>query len=156
MIMCIIRRAKPAEASTLSDLALRSKAHWGYSDQFIKDCRAELTYTAMQISDDKRVFYIAEKRDFIIGFYGLCRLSWDSFELDALFIEPSAIKQGLGRSLFFHAKNMVASLQGKSILIQSDPNAEGFYLSLGCEKIGEKPSDSIPDRLLPLLKFSVL
>mgnify|MGYP006181464253 CR=1 FL=1 len=30
-----IRRASPAEAGTLSALALRSKAHWGYDADFL-------------------------------------------------------------------------------------------------------------------------
>ncbi|HEY6741630.1 MAG TPA: hypothetical protein VI110_04665, partial [Lapillicoccus sp.] len=31
------------EAGTLSDLALRSKAHWGYGAAFLEACRDELT-----------------------------------------------------------------------------------------------------------------
>jgi hypothetical protein len=35
------RRARPNEAAVLSELALRSKAYWGYSDEFMEQCRAE-------------------------------------------------------------------------------------------------------------------
>jgi hypothetical protein len=38
-----IRRALPGEAASLSALALRSKALWGYDAAFIEACRASLT-----------------------------------------------------------------------------------------------------------------
>jgi len=33
----------------LSNLAFRSKAHWGYSDEFMAACRDELTYSSEKI-----------------------------------------------------------------------------------------------------------
>lgn len=32
----VIRRARADEAGTLSELAFRSKAHWGYDDDFME------------------------------------------------------------------------------------------------------------------------
>jgi hypothetical protein len=39
------------------------------------------------------------------------------------------------------------------LLIDADPFAESFYLALGCERIGEAPSGSIPGRMLPRLRL---
>ena len=36
------------------------------------------------------------------------------------------------------------------MVIQSDPHAEGFYLHMGARRVGERASDSIPGRVLPL------
>ncbi|MEE8545291.1 MAG: hypothetical protein V3T29_05715 [Alphaproteobacteria bacterium] len=44
----MIRPARPGEAAALTDLALRSKAHWGYDAAFMAACRAELTVTPAQ------------------------------------------------------------------------------------------------------------
>ena len=41
----------PNEAVYLSALALRSKAHWGYSKEFLKSCENELTYDPVQLDD---------------------------------------------------------------------------------------------------------
>ena len=41
----VIRRARPEEAGALSDLAIRSKGHWGYDVAFLASCRAELVPT---------------------------------------------------------------------------------------------------------------
>ncbi|MEU4236164.1 hypothetical protein [Actinoplanes sp. NPDC026619] len=38
-----IRPARPGEAAALSELARRSKAHWGYDEGFLDACRADLT-----------------------------------------------------------------------------------------------------------------
>jgi predicted acetyltransferase len=39
------------------------------------------------------------------------------------------------------------------LAIQADPNAEPFYLSRGAVRVGTEPSQSIPDRVLPLLEL---
>jgi len=38
----LVRPARPDEASTLSELAVRSKAWWGYDVAFLDRCRREL------------------------------------------------------------------------------------------------------------------
>ncbi|MGI5472915.1 hypothetical protein [Streptomyces sp. CA-132043] len=45
----LIRPAFATEAETLSDLALRSKAHWGYDTAFLGACRDELTVGAHEM-----------------------------------------------------------------------------------------------------------
>jgi len=41
------------------------------------------------------------------------------------------------------------------MIIQGDPNAEGFYRAMGAERIGEQESHSIPGRMLPLFSLSL-
>src|SRR5262245_20710052 len=43
------RRATAVDSDMLSDLALRSKAYWGYEPRFLAACRAELTVHAGDI-----------------------------------------------------------------------------------------------------------
>ena len=40
----IVRDAHATDGEVLSVLAMRSKAHWGYPDEFLAACREELTY----------------------------------------------------------------------------------------------------------------
>ena len=42
----MIRRANVSEVESLSDIAYRSKAHWGYTREFMDACRDELTLSA--------------------------------------------------------------------------------------------------------------
>ena len=64
-----IRRALPGEAATLSAIALRSKALWGYDAAFMEACRAPLTVDPEAIA--KCPFYVLDEGGTITGFYGL-------------------------------------------------------------------------------------
>ncbi|MEO0803358.1 MAG: GNAT family N-acetyltransferase [Cyanobacteria bacterium J06642_2] len=143
-----IRSAIRSEAEYLSDLALRSKAYWGYSRDFMTDCRQELSYTQQQIEQHEYSFVVAELEGAIAGFFAIEQLSATEFELEALFVEPLYIGRGIGRALMARAKQMAAELGGEMLIVQSDPHAEGFYRALGGQPTGRRESDSIPGRYL--------
>lgn len=150
-----LRDALPNEAVSLSALALRSKAYWGYSQDFIQSCENELTYQPGQIADDKFGFVVAQMDSSIAGFYALEEVSARKFELAALFVEPKHIGMGVGRNLIQHALNTVAARRGKSLLIQGDPNATQFYLAAGANLVGTRESESISGRFLPLFEIPI-
>jgi GNAT superfamily N-acetyltransferase len=147
-----LRPARPPEASAISDLAMRSKAHWGYDDDFLNACRTELTI-APDRCDGVRLI-VAESEGVIIGFY---RLSGEAPEgtLEALFVDEPMIGSGLGRRLFADAVDRARRLGLVTLLIDADPGAEPFYQHMGAERIGESPSGSIPDRVLPRLRLAL-
>jgi hypothetical protein len=55
----LIRSARATEADILTDLALRSKAHWGYDADFLEACRDELTVAAHEVA--RRRTTVAER-----------------------------------------------------------------------------------------------
>ncbi len=143
-----IRRALPEEAARLSELAMRSKAVWGYDAEFMAACRDELTLTGDDVATLPT--FVAEAGGAVVGFYALERLSDDEVELGFLFVEPEAIGHGHGRALIEHAKGDARRLGYATLVIQGDPNAEGFYRAAGGRLVGTKESLSIPGRELPL------
>lgn len=149
----IIRAARPADAPELSVLAMRSKACWGYSREFMEACRAELTYDAAYL--EKHEVYVLESGAQIIGFYSLERLPDNELELGALFVEPGDIGKGHGRELVEHALEKARETGASRIVIQGDPNARGFYLAMGATLAGESESRSIPGRMLPVFHVPV-
>jgi len=149
----VTRPADPSEAQVLGDLALRSKAHWGYSPEFLEACRGELSYGPSQMESPDWKFAVAEIAAAVVAFYALERVSTSDFELAALFVEPARIGQGIGRLLMSHAEHQAARLGGKVLTIQSDPHAAGFYRAVGAVPVGTRESASIPGRWLPV--FSV-
>lgn len=156
MTSSIIRLARPDEAAILSDLALRSKGHWGYSTDFLASCKEELLYTPSQLLSLICCFNVAQiKNHHIVGFFGLNFLGDEQVELEALFVEPEFIGQGWGKKLLNSAVEVAKVHQAKKIKIQSDPFAENFYLANGAVKIGELGSHSIPGRFLPLLEINL-
>ena len=145
-----IRRASPDEASLLSELALRSKAHWGYTKEFLEACRADLTLSPDYIA--RSPVFVLEEENRIVGFYGL-RERVDDIELTYLFVEPSAINRGYGRLLWEHLVETAVKLSPKRISIESDPYAESFYKRMGARAVGFVSSPVQANRKLPLLEF---
>jgi GNAT superfamily N-acetyltransferase len=146
---CPIRTAHPGEARLLGELALRSKAHWGYSSEFLAAVQAELSYNENQLRSERMRFFVLEHEGRPVGFYALARQSETQIELDALFVEPEYIGKGLGRQLIEHAKSVAAAMGATQLVIQGDPNAEHFYRAAGGVLTGTRESGSIPGRLLP-------
>ena len=147
----MIRPARVEEARLLSDLALRSKAHWGYSAEFIEQCREELSYSEQQLRAEHMRFFVIESLQRVAGFYALKRLSANEMELEAMFVEPASIGEGFGRLLIDHAKSVASAMGAKRLVIQSDPYAQHFYVAAGGVVIGTRESASIPGRFLPTL-----
>lgn len=146
-----IRRAEPDEATTLSDLALRSKGVWGYSAEFLEACRDELAVAPAEIERGR--VWVATSDDTLLGFYSVEDLPDGGLELGHLFVEPAELGRGIGRSLVEHAVSVAAGLGAERLVIQGDPYATDFYLRCGARRIGERPSASIPDRSLPLFEI---
>ncbi|MFC4061206.1 GNAT family N-acetyltransferase [Planomonospora corallina] len=148
----LLRTARPDEAETLSALALRSKAHWGYDEAFLAACRDELTLTPGRVTAARTV--VAERDGRVLGF---ATLEGDPprGELGMLFVEPDAIGTGVGRLLFAHAVATARGLGFTRLEIESDPYAEPFYLAMGAVRTGSVPSGSLTGRTLPLLEVTV-
>ena len=150
-----VRAAIPAEADILSHLAMRSKAFWGYSQEFLDACEQELSVSPEDIEAETYHHEVAENAGNIFGFYALKRLSGNKYELEALFVEPDYIGTGIGRALMTHALKRVRLEGGASVIIQSDPYAVRFYKAAGGVLIGERESESIPGRYLPLYEIKL-
>ncbi|MEM6639043.1 MAG: GNAT family N-acetyltransferase [Pseudomonadota bacterium] len=151
------RAAVVGDAGALSALALESKGHWPYSAEFLAACRDELTYTAAQIESENTRFVVAETRAGAApdGFYLLTFGRSRHCELNALFIRPACIGQGLGRALFAHAVAVARAAAVSEIELHADPYAEAFYAAMGARTVGYVPSGSWPGRELPLMRFSL-
>jgi GNAT superfamily N-acetyltransferase len=148
-----IRRAHPAEAGVLSALALRSKAHWGYDADFLAACQDDLTLSADDIATS--AVYIFDGASAPSGFYRLVLHDDSVAELDAFFVEPTAMGQGVGRRLWRHAVSTATKLGCSEMVWQSDPQAEGFYLAMGARRAGESASTVMPGRMLPFMRFQL-
>jgi N-acetylglutamate synthase-like GNAT family acetyltransferase len=150
-----IRHAKPEEAEQLSQLALQSKGHWGYSEEFLQRCKEELSYSEQQLRSDAYYFAVAQSDEEILGFYALDYSHKNYAELEALFVEPEAIGVGIGKQLM-KAACQQARLNGAKLLrIQGDPNATKFYQASGGKLVGQLASLSIPGRMLPIFEVTL-
>lgn len=148
-----IRRAAPGEAAALSALARRSKRHWGYDEAFMEACREELTVSPETLSENDA--YVIDSESVPVGFYLLVPGRARTLELDALFVAPEAHGRGFGRALVAHARWIARARGATALVVQSDPNADGFYEALGGRLGGERESRSIPGRMLRTYRFDL-
>ena len=148
-----LRSAVAAEADQLTSLAMRSKAYWGYTAEFMDSCREELIVTDQKILAADFDFHVICVDGHLAGYYALEIQPAGNFELEALFVEPKYIGRGLGRRLLEHAVDNATCRGGESLVIQGDPNASDFYAAVGAKQIGNRESESIPGRMLPLYQL---
>ena len=148
----MIRPARPDEADRLSALAYRSKAHWGYEPEQMEVFRGELTLAPDAVPASHA--HVHEERGALQGFYSLADLGGGRIELEHLFVDPEALRQGIGARLFHHACGVAHDQGADTLFIQSDPNAAGFYRTLGAIFVADVPS-SVPGRTLPTFEFAL-
>jgi GNAT superfamily N-acetyltransferase len=147
----VIRAARVDEAEALSDLALRSKASWGYSLDLMRSFEVELTLTTIDLA----AVLVIEVEGIAGGFYSLQPVSETRAELGHLFVEPSLQRRGLGRLMIADALRRARARGFRWLEIQGDPNAAQFYEHVGATRVGERESDSIPGRMLPLFEIAL-
>ncbi len=150
-----IRAAEPQDGPQISALAFRSKAYWGYDQDFMNACRAELTYSAEQIECQDFDFHVCERDDQLVAFYGLSYGVTPYAELEALFVEPAYIGRGLGKQLFVHAVAQCRRRTKERMFIQADRFAAEFYAYMGARKCGMRESGSVAGRHLPIFEYRI-
>ena len=129
------RPARIEEAALLTGIAFAGKQYWRYPSDWMELWRPDLIVTSQYIADE--VVQVAEIAGEVIGFIGLSNED-DGCYLEHLWLRPERIGRGWGRALFAEAVRL-ARLKGVSELrINSDPNAEAFYLKMGAVRIGQE------------------
>jgi GNAT superfamily N-acetyltransferase len=121
-----LRLASRGDAEMLSDLAVRSKAHWGYDEAFLDACREELRVDPDE-SDRLRITIAEDDLGTVVGFSALVGVDDSDAELLSLFVEPTAIGSGVGSVLFIEVVALAKRLGFTRLRIESDPFAAPFY-----------------------------
>jgi GNAT superfamily N-acetyltransferase len=147
-----IRPARPDESAQLTALAVRSKAHWGYDDAFMRAALPELTIAPDLIA--RATVNVAERAGDLVGVYVLS-LEDGGPTLRDLWVNPPAIGTGVGSALWRHMLLEARRLGYAAVRIESDPNAEAFYVRKGARRVGVVLSTVVAGRELPLMTVDV-
>lgn len=152
-IMILIRRVDPKEADALIQIALSAKRHWGYPERWMEIWTPQLTFTSSYF--EKHEGWVAVHNDRPIAFYTLedqGGIAW----LENLWVTPESIGKGVGKELFIHALNLARQRGHKSLQLEADPNALGFYERMGMRRIGERRSEVDGSvRILPIMEIDL-
>lgn len=133
----VLRPGRAGDATALTALALRSKAHWGYSDALLELWRDELRFTPASIAEQEVI--VAEREGTLLGVVALS-FDGDTAEVEHLWVDPSAMGAGVGRLLFARGVERARAWGVRRLVIDADPNALGFYLRQGARRIGSVPA----------------
>ena len=147
------RMATLADREEIIALTFLSKAHWGYDAAFMESVREELKVPVKHIEAGYG-HVLEDDAGNMSGFFSLIETN-HGWELDFFFLHPMYIGKGLGRSLWEAVIEQARHVGIESFAIVADPHAEGFYLRMGAERIGEVRSSSVKNRMLPLLRAEV-
>jgi GNAT superfamily N-acetyltransferase len=82
--------------------------------------------------------FVAEVAGSVLGFAAILPREDGDFELDALFVEPSAWRQGVGRALVQHCAAAAGAAGAESLHVIGNPHAESFYTACGFNTLGTK------------------
>jgi GNAT superfamily N-acetyltransferase len=149
-----LRPPQPDEAEAITALMLRAKRHWGYPDAFMAAVGPSMAVTTADLVHPTDHLEVLEVDGGILGFVRLRRYTELAF-LEDLWIDPGAVGKGYGRLLFERAV-AIARGWGKGVIeLHADPHAEPFYEHLGAVRVGMIPSEAVPGRSLPVMRYTV-
>ena len=140
-----IRPARAGEEALLSELARRSKAVWGYPEAWLELWEPFLRIDGALLRSHR--VEVAERGGEILGLFVLAE-SFPDAELDALWVDPAHLREGVGGRLLRRAMDCARRAGAARIFIDADPHATGFYEAHGARQVGSVPS--LPEgRTLP-------
>jgi GNAT superfamily N-acetyltransferase len=111
-------------------------------------CRGELSIDPHELRSTS--IAIAEDHGTIVG-VAQVKVVGNEADLLKLFVEPTALRGGIGKALFVWAAYTATTMGADHLVIEADPDAAPFYRRMGAEDRGFAPSGSIAGRLLPKL-----
>ncbi|HIE5374486.1 TPA: GNAT family N-acetyltransferase [Proteus mirabilis] len=108
--------ANASEAKELTTIALESKQYWGYSSDFIEMCRDELTLKEADFVNS--LILVAKNNEKYCGFVQLkFNDNAGQGELEKLFVAPSFIGQGIGKTLYERAVEHARKMNVKELVL---------------------------------------
>jgi GNAT superfamily N-acetyltransferase len=151
--MILIRRVVPEEAGVLSQIAIAAKRHWNYPERWMEIWTPQLTFSPEYFEAYES--WAAEQDDILVAFHTLQvrdGIAW----IENMWVLPEYMGKGVGRQLFLHALELSRQRGCKSLRLEADPNAVGYYEKMGMSKIGEHlyELDGQP-RILPLMEITL-
>jgi GNAT superfamily N-acetyltransferase len=130
----VIRPALQVERSSLEALPWRaSLANPGDRDSLVANPDA-IVLPVEQIADGH--VFVAQRDGVIVGFAAVLPRPDGTAELDALFVEPSLWRGGVGRLLVEHCADVARRRASRILHVVGNPHAEGFYAACGFRTTG--------------------
>lgn len=130
----IIRPASPAERSSLESLQWRaSLSNPGDREALLANPDA-IALPIEQITNGH--VFVAVRNGVTVGFASVLPRPDGHAELDALFVEPTLWRSGIGRMLVEHCVTVARERSSRILHVAGNPHAESFYIACGFRTSG--------------------
>lgn len=146
----LLKKAVSQQVQLVSDIINDSKSYWQYDADFTSKYNKLFGLNEDYI--EKNDVYIAYENNKILGCYSFILEDNSQLKLDKLFLKPEFIAKGNGRKLWNSCIETAMNYGIKEFTFTSDPNAEGFYRQMGCEKIYERPAFLVSNLNISIFK----
>ena len=150
--MIRIRAVRPSEGARLREIAIASKAHWGYELERVREWAAGGDYTDEALARDN--VYVAEADGRAVAWAALRRKDDDACWLEDLWVEPEWIGKGVGTELFELCRERARELGATRLEWEAEPNSVGFYEKRGGRVVDDSRIGSW-GRPIPLMELDL-
>ncbi|MBZ8142476.1 GNAT family N-acetyltransferase [Rubrivivax gelatinosus] len=149
----LIRDAIRSDLDAINAVTLAAKASWGYTHDQLDAWRESLMTSEQSL--DLMPTLVALEGGALVGIVQVDPNS-TPWELVSCWIDPGHMRRGIGRTLVREMAARMAAVGQQFLHIDSDPNAEPFYLALGATRIAEVPAPipGAPQRVRPQLRLA--
>jgi len=148
-----IRRVNPEEAPALSKIAFAAKAYWGYPERWMEIWRPQLLFSPRYFEENES--WVTETNARPTAFCTLQEKEGNAW-LENLWVAPEFVGQGIGKRLFLLAVGESRQRGYRTLRLEADPHALGFYEKMGMHKVGERYSEIEGQvRILPIMEMTL-
>ena len=112
-------------------------AHWPRDPGYLAEAERLMSLDAASLERDEA--WVLDDGLRAIGYYRLA-LDGDRAEIEELFLEPTIIGRGLGRTLFEHCAIRARELGIRRLVWTFERETLAFYLAMGGQVTGTRPS----------------
>lgn len=135
MTEIVLRPARPDERAALEALQRRASIASGRYRQALSDNPDAIDLPDAQIQNGSVT--VAERGGAVVGFAVVLQRQDVEVELDGLFVEPEAFRNGVGSALLRAAERAAWSRGAAWLHVIAGPDGLAFYAAHGFEFVGE-------------------
>lgn len=147
----IFEKAIPADIESLTELAVRSKRHWGYSKEAMELWNINLTMTEEFLNTHTVIKATLE--DDIVGFFALEEIQATT-RIAQYWVDTPFMRKGYGSAMFKYLKDFLKSNHVEKATIVLDPNGLAFFENKGA-KVLNKIEHKVKNKFLLIVEIPI-
>lgn len=147
----IFEKATAADCQDLSDVAIRSKRHWGYSKEAMELWNQNLTMTEEFL--DSHTVIKATLEDDIVGFFALEEIQ-PTTRIAQYWIDTPYMRRGYGSAMFKYLKSFLKQKDVEKATIVLDPHGLAFFERHGA-KVLNRIEHKVKNKFLLIVEIPI-